>query len=137
MDNRKFGSRTRISFKNSQTAQRSSSSAAMEGGKGGNIPHDTTLTGIGLKAVNMVAKAISGASSANTKEEVGRLLASEGPAVQRIAEELMRSAQTAASNSRAISGLVGNQRWIGAAACRRSWIHAMINIAPIHKNEAE
>jgi hypothetical protein len=116
MNNRRFRAAYQDIVQGSQSAQRLSSSAAMEGGKGGNIPHDTTLTGIGLKAVNMVAKAISGASSANTKEEVGRLLASEGPAVQRIAEELMRSAQTAASNSRAISGLVGNQRWIGAVS---------------------
>jgi len=114
MDNRKFRQSYQDIVQNSQTAQRTASSAAMEGGKGGNVPHDTTLTGIGLKAVNLVAKAMSGASSATTKDEVGRLLATQGPAVQRIAQELLRSAQTAASNSRAISGLVGSQRWIGA-----------------------
>lgn len=114
MDNRQFRQSYQDIVQNSQTAQRLSSSAAMEGGKGGNIPHDTTMTGIGLKAVNLVAKAISGASSATTKDEVGRLLASQGPAVQRIAQELLRSAQTAATNSRAISGLVGSRRWIGA-----------------------
>jgi hypothetical protein len=75
MDNRKFRQSYQDIVQNSQTAQRLASSAAMEGGKGGNIPHDTTLTGIGLKAVNLVAKAISGASNANTKDEIGKLLA--------------------------------------------------------------
>lgn len=116
MNNRRFRQSYQDIVQNSQSAQRLASSAAMEGGRGGNVPHDTTLTGIGLKAVNLVAKAMSGASSATTKDEVGRLLAAQGPAVQRIAEELLRSAQSAASNSRAISSLVGSQRWIGALA---------------------
>jgi hypothetical protein len=116
MDNRKFRQSYQDIVQNSQTAQRSASSAAMEGSQGGNVPHDTTLTGVGLKAVNLVAKAVSGASNANTKDEVGRLLSSQGPAVQRIAQELLRSAQTAASNSRALSSLVGSNRWISATS---------------------
>jgi hypothetical protein len=116
MNNRAFRDSYQKIVQNSQTAQRMSSSAAMEGGSGGNVPHDTTATGLGLRAVNMVAKAISGASSASTKDEIGRLLASQGPAVERIARELLRSAQTAASNSRALSNVVGSQRWIGALA---------------------
>lgn len=116
MNNRRFRQSYQDIVQNSQTAQRMSAASAMEGGKGGNVPHDTTMTGLGLKAVNLVAKAISGASSATTKDEVGRLLASQGPAVQRIAQELMRSAQTAAANSRALSNVVGSQRWIGALA---------------------
>lgn len=116
MDNRQFRQSYQDIVQNSQTAQRQEAAKAMRGAEGGVVPHDTTLTGIGLKAVNLVAKAISGASSATTKDEVGRLLASQGPAVQRIAQELLRSAQTAATNSRAISSLAGSQRWIGALA---------------------
>jgi hypothetical protein len=114
MDNRKFRQSYQDIVQGSQTAQRSASSKAMEGTAGGNVPIDTTLTGIGLKAVNLVAKALSGASNAKTKDEIGTLLASKGPSVERIAQELLRSAKTAASNSRAISGLVGSQRWIPA-----------------------
>jgi hypothetical protein len=116
MNNRRFRQSYQDIVQNSQTAQRMSASASMEGSKGGNVPHDTTLTGLGLKAVNLVAKAMSGASSATTKDEIGRLLASQGPAVQRIAQDLLRSAQTAASNSRALSSVIGSQRWIGATA---------------------
>jgi hypothetical protein len=116
MDNRQFRQSYQDIVQNSQTAQRQEAAKAMRGAEGGVVPHDTTMTGLGLKAINLIAKAISGASSATTKDEVGRLLASQGPAVERIAQELLRSAQTAATNSRAISGLVGSQRWIGALA---------------------
>lgn len=116
MNNRAFRDSYQKIVQNSQTAQRSASAAAMEGGSGGNVPHDTTVTGLGLRAVNMVAKAISGASNASTKDEIGRLLASQGPAVERIARELLQSAQTAASNSRALSSALGSQRWIGVLA---------------------
>jgi hypothetical protein len=115
-NNRRFRQSYQDIVQNSQTAQRSASSAAMEGSRGGNVPHDSTITGIGLKAINLVAKAMSGASNANTKDEIGRLLASQGPAAERIARQLFESAQTATANSRAISGLVGSQRWIPLTA---------------------
>lgn len=114
--NRTFRDSYQKIVQNSQSAQRLVSSSAMDGAAGGNVPHDTTATGIGLKAINLVAKAMSGASNANTKDEVGKILSSQGPAVQRIAQQLLSSAQTAAANSKALSGLVGSQRWIGATA---------------------
>ncbi len=114
MDNRQFRQSYQDIVQGSQTAQRTASSRAMEGTAGGNVPIDTTLTGIGLKAVNLVAKALSGASSAKTKDEIGMLLASKGPAAERIAKELLKSAKDASSNSAAISDLVASKRWIPA-----------------------
>ncbi len=114
MANRTFRDTYQKIVQNSQTAQRTASSAAMEGGQGGNVPHDLTLTGLGFKAVNLVAKALSGASSSTTKDEVGRILASQGPDVQRIAQSLLDSAQKAAANSKTLSSVVGSPLLIGA-----------------------
>jgi hypothetical protein len=61
MDNRRFRQSYQDIVQNSQTAQRTEAAASMRGAEGGNVPHDVTLTGVGLKALNMVAKAISGA----------------------------------------------------------------------------
>lgn len=115
MDNRTFRQSYQDIVQNSQTAQRMSSASAMEGTQGGNIPTDTTLTGLGLKAVRLVAKALSGASSANTKDEIGRVLSSQGPDVQRIAQQLLDSAQRSARNSETLSRVIGAPQWIGAA----------------------
>ena len=116
MDNRQFRDSYQKIVQNSQTAQRTSAANAMEGTAGGNVPTDTTLTGLGLKAVNAVAKAISGASSASTKDEIGRILSKQGPEVQAMARELMRSAQQTGNNSRAIARVLSSPYWIGATA---------------------
>lgn len=113
MDNRTFRQSYQDIVQNSQTAQRMQAAGAMEGMQGGNIPTDTTLTGLGLKAVRLVAKAISGASSESTKDEIGRVLASQGPAVQRIARQLLDSAQSAARTSDTLSSVIGAPQWIG------------------------
>lgn len=116
MDNRRFRQSYQDIVQNSQTAQRVESAAAMRGAEGGNIPHDTTLTGIGFKALNAVAKAISGASNAKTKDEIGQILASQGPAVQRIARSLLESAKATGENSRAINRVLSSPYWISATA---------------------
>lgn len=113
MDNRRFRQSYQDIVQNSQTAQRQSSARAMEGSEGGNVPRDVTLTGIGL---NMVAKAILGASNANTKDEIGNILASQGPAVQRVARALLESAQRTGENSRAINRVLSSPYWISATA---------------------
>jgi hypothetical protein len=87
----------------------------MRGSEGGNVPHDTTLTGVGLKALNFVAKAISGASNARTKDEIGNILATQGPAVQRVARALLESAQKTGENSRAINRVLSSPYWISAS----------------------
>lgn len=123
MDNRKFRQSYQDIVQNSQTAQRMESAAAMKGAEGGNVPHDTTITGMGLKALNLVAKAISGASNAKTKDEIGSLLARQGPDVQRIARQLLQSAQTTGQNSRAIARVLSSPYWIPStspAAGRKS-----------------
>lgn len=116
MDNRQFRQSYQDIVQGSQSAQRLASAKAMDGAQGGNVPHDTTVTGIGLKALNLVAKAISGASSARTKDEIGNILAKQGPDVQRIARALMESARTTGENSRAISRVLSSPYWISATA---------------------
>lgn len=116
MNNRQFRSSYQNIVQNSQTAQRTSSAQAMEGAPGGNVPDNITATSLGLKALNAVAKAISGASNSTTKNEIGQILSAQGPAVERIARELLQSARTANRNSDAISRIVGSQRWISATA---------------------
>lgn len=116
MNNRKFRQSYQDIVQNSQTAQRVESAAAMRGAEGGNVPHDTTVTGIGLKALNMVAKAISGASNAKTKDEIGNILANQGPAVQRIARALLESARATGENSRAISRVLSSPYWISSTS---------------------
>jgi hypothetical protein len=123
MDNRRFRQSYQDIVQNSQTAQRTEAAASMRGGEGGNVPHDTTITGIGLKALNAVAKAISGASNAKTKDEIGNILASQGPAAQRVARALLESAQKTGENSRAINRVLSSPYWISAtspAAGRKS-----------------
>mgnify|MGYP000414372023 FL=1 len=115
MDNRQFRQSYQDIVQNSQTAQRTESAQAMRGAAGGNVPHDTTMTGIGLKALNLVSKAISGASNARTKDEIGKVLATEGPEVQRIASQLLQSAWTTGQNSRAILRVMSSPYWISAS----------------------
>jgi hypothetical protein len=114
MDNRRFRQSYQDIVQNSQSAQRLEAAASMRGSEGGNVPHDTTFTGIGLKALNAVAKAISGASNARTKDEIGEILASQGPAVQRVARALLDSAKTTGENSRAINRVLSSPYWISA-----------------------
>ncbi len=114
MDNRTFRQSFQDIVQNSQTAQRTQAAASMEGTKGGNLGSDTTLTGLGIKATRLIARALTGASGASTKDEIGRVLASQGPAVQRIARELLDSANRAARNSDTIKRLVGAPQSIGA-----------------------
>ena len=116
MTNRRFRESYQNIVQNSQTAQRQEAAKGMRGSEGGNIPHDLTLTGVGFKALNAVAKAISGASNSTTKNEIGQILSAQGPAVERIARELLQSARTANRNSDIISRIVGSQRWISATA---------------------
>jgi hypothetical protein len=95
----------------------------MRGAEGGNVPHDTTATGLGLKALNLVAKALSGASNARTKDEIGNILAKQEPGVQRVARALLESAKATGENSRAISRVLSSPYWISStspASGRRS-----------------
>jgi len=113
VNNRKFRQTYQDIVQNSQTAQRTAAAKAMEGSEGGNVRGDTTMTGLGLKALNAVARAIAGASSASTKNEIGEILAKQGPDVQRMARELLRTAQKTGENSRAINRVLSSPYWIG------------------------
>jgi hypothetical protein len=114
MDNRQFRQSYQDIVQGSQTAQRSASAKAMDGAQGGNVPHDTTVTGLGLKALNLVSKAISGASTGQTKNEIGNILAKQGPEAQRMARALLESAKTTGENSRAIARVLSSPYWISA-----------------------
>lgn len=116
MDNRKFRQSYQDIVQNSQTAQRTASANAMDGSAGGNVPHDSTITGLGLKALNLVSKAISGASTGKTKDEIGNILAKQGPEAQRIARALLESAATTGQNSRAIARVLSSPYWISATS---------------------
>jgi hypothetical protein len=116
MDNRRFRESYQNIVQNSQSAQRLEAAASMRGSEGGNVPHDITLTGVGFKALNAVAKAISGASNARTKDEIGEILASQGPAVQRLARELLASAKTTGENADSINRVLSSPYWISATA---------------------
>jgi hypothetical protein len=111
--NRKFRQTYQDIVQNSQTAQRTASAKAMEGSEGGNVRGDTTMTGLGLRALNAVARAIAGASSSSTKNEIGLILAKEGPEVQRMARQLLRSAEKTGANSRAINRVLSSPYWLG------------------------
>lgn len=113
MNNRKFRQTYQDIVQNSQTAQRTASAKAMEGSEGGNVKGDTTMTGLGLRALNAVARAVAGASSSSTKNEIGEILAKQGPDVQRMARELLRTAQKTGENSRAINRVLSSPYWIG------------------------
>jgi hypothetical protein len=115
MNNRKFRQSYQDIVQGSQTAQRTASANAMDGAAGGNVPHDSTMTGLGLKALNLVSKAISGASTARTKDEIGKVLASQGPEVQRLASELLLSAYKTGQNSKAILQVMSSPYWISAS----------------------
>jgi hypothetical protein len=113
INNRRFRQTYQDIVQNSQTAQRTAAAKAMEGSEGGNVKGDTTMTGLGLKALNAVARAIAGASSSSTKNEIGEILAKQGPEVQRMARELLRTAQKTGENSRAINRVLSSPYWIG------------------------
>ena len=116
MDNRQFRQSYQDIVQGSQTAQRQQSAKAMDGAQGGNVPHDSTVTGLGLKALNLVSKAISGASTGKTKDEIGNILAKQGPEAQRIARALLESAKATGENSRAIARVLSSPYWISATS---------------------
>ncbi|MFA6984626.1 MAG: hypothetical protein WC213_00270 [Arenimonas sp.] len=114
--NRQFRDTYQKIVQNSQTAQRTEAADAMKGAAGGNIPTDITATSLGLKAANAIAKLMSGQSNATTKDQIGRILAQQGPEARRVALMLLGSAQTTGANARAVSSALSSPLWIGATA---------------------
>lgn len=108
VSNRQFRQTYQDIVQNSQSAQRISSAKAMEGSAGGNVDSGTTLTGVGLKAVNKIAKMIMGAANANTKDEIGRAMALQGDDARRLALGLITSAQRTGANATAINRAVAS-----------------------------
>jgi hypothetical protein len=111
MNNRRMREAYQYIVHNAQTAQRLEAARQMTGAEGGNVPHDLTATSLGLKAVNMILKAMSGASNASTKNQIGEILATRGPEVNAIGRELLASAQATGNNARAIARLLSDPRW--------------------------
>jgi hypothetical protein len=115
-DNRQFRQSYHDIVLGSQSAQRLAAAKAMDGAAGGNVPHDATLPGLGLKVVNLVAKAVSGASNGATKNEIGNVLAKQGPEAQRMARALLESAKATGENSRAIARVLSSPYLISATS---------------------
>lgn len=115
-DNRKFRQAYSDIVQNSQTAQRMKSANAMDASPGGNVDAGTTLTGLGLKAVNKLAKVISGVANSNTKDDIGRILSAQGSAAHRIAAELLSSAQRTGANADTIARVLSSRHFISATA---------------------
>lgn len=107
--NRQFRQTFQDIVQNSQSAQRLSSAKAMEGSPGGNVDGGTTMTGIGLKAVNKLAKVAMGAANANTKDQIGRVMSLQGEDARRIARMLLQSAQQTGANAATIDRVLSSR----------------------------
>lgn len=113
--NRTFRDTYQKVVQGSQTAQRTAAANSMDAASG-KVPSDITATSIGLKAVNGLAKILTGQSNAATKDEVGRLLAKRGPEAYALARELMDAAQTTNSRARALATVLSSPKLISASA---------------------
>lgn len=96
----------------SQTAPRTEAAKALEAGDG--LRGDTTLTGMGVSAIRAVAKALMGANSQATKDQVAALMAN--PNVSRVASALLEAARSAGNNARSINRALTNPAYLGASA---------------------
>jgi hypothetical protein len=94
----------------SQTGQRSASARAMEGSD--NVPLDTTMTGIGGRAAQAVARMLVGASREGTKNKLGEILALQGPDAIRAAHALLERDIGRQEASRIMVRALGPE-WIG------------------------
>ncbi|AMJ61984.1 hypothetical protein [Bosea sp. PAMC 26642] len=96
----------------SQTAPRAEAARALDAADG--PKGDTTLTGLGVTAVRSVAKALMGANSQATKDQVATLMAS--PNMARIAAALLETAGRTRETARSISQAVTNPAYLAGAS---------------------
>lgn len=97
----------------SQTAQRTASGKAMDGGDG--IPMDTTLTGAAAKMTGAGFKALMGLSRAKTKDDVGRALALTGDPARALGELLLLQRTATGETAQLLNRLLGAPEVISAS----------------------
>ncbi|MBN9454271.1 MAG: hypothetical protein J0I42_20230 [Bosea sp.] len=96
----------------SRTAPTSAAAKSLEAGDGPRT--DMTMTGLASAGVRAVSRALMGASSQTTKDQVARLMAN--PAYERIATALLEGAQRTNERAAALSRALSQPAYLGASS---------------------
>jgi hypothetical protein len=110
--NRTFRNSLQRIAQGSDTAARSEGSKLLEAGDG--FRPEASATGIAVTAFQKVAKALMGANSQATKDQVAATMAS--PRVREITELLLRQAETAGAGARSVTRVLANPAYLGGAS---------------------
>lgn len=110
--NRTFRNTMQKVVEGSRTAPTSAAAKSLEAGDGPGV--DMTLTGLATAGLRTVARALMGASSQNTKDQVARLMAN--PRYEEIARLLIEGAQRTKQGAAALSRAVANPAYLGASS---------------------
>lgn len=97
----------------SQTAQRTAAANSMDAPA---IPLDMSLVGLTARGATALARGLLNMSSAGTKDEIGRLLSSQGDKARALGQALLEYGQQVAANAQGIRGAVSNPALIGASS---------------------
>lgn len=104
--NRRFRQSYQDIVQGSQTAQRTAAQKSMDGEI--EIPLDATIAGTGAAGARAIYRALVGMSREATKDEIGRVLAKQGPDAARIMEALLEGAATTRAGSQAVRGSIAS-----------------------------
>ncbi|WP_377840118.1 hypothetical protein [Bosea sp. UC22_33] len=110
--NRTFRNTMQKVVEGSRTAPTSAAAKSLEASDGPGL--EVTMTGLATSGLRAVAKALIGAGSEATKEQVTRLMAN--PAYERIATALIDGAQRTNQGASALSRAIGQPAYLGASA---------------------
>jgi hypothetical protein len=110
--NRTFRNSLQRIAQGSDTAARTESAKLLEAGEG--IKGDSTAVGLASTAFQRIARAMMGANSRATKDQVAHVMAS--PNVRMIAEALLSSAGRAREGAAAVSRALANPAYLGSAS---------------------
>lgn len=110
--NRTFRNTMQKVVEGSRTAPTSAAAKSLEAGDGPRV--DMTVTGLATSGLRAVAKALMGAGSQTTKDQVAKLMAN--PNYARIAEALIEGAQRTNQGAAAISRAIGQPAYLGASS---------------------
>jgi len=111
-NNRQFRQSYQDIVQGSQTAQRTAAQKSMDGEI--DIPLDTTAMGVAANSGRAIWKALVGLSNEATKDEIGRVLAKQGPDAVRIMEALLARSQSTREGAQAVGRAVANPAYVGA-----------------------
>lgn len=110
--NRTFRNSLQRIAQGSDTAARTESAKLLEAGQG--LKGDTTAVGLAATAFQRIAKALIGANSQATKDQVAQAMAS--PNVRQVAEALLASAGKAREGAAAVNRALANPAYLGGAS---------------------